>query len=1174
MTLDTCDTRSDDSVINSTEPERHPQTFTNLKIGTLNVCGLKTRINYPEFTSLIHEYDIVCVSETKLDQYDIIECPNYKFLSKPRNEAYKRKSGGIGFFVNKSLMDRAVTLESACEYIYWLKITDPNHDEIVIGAIYIPPETSRFFNNDEFFQMETDINDKCTTFKNVIITGDANGYTSNLPDYTEPDDFINEYFEIDNENTLEPTSILRDLNLPLTRASQCTKTNGTGTKLLNICKQNNLLILNGRCANDRNIGMFTFKSISVIDYTLCSTNLLEYVCDFKVIEIDPLFCDGHCMLLLELKHLSASNHPDYSSIANAQARRPPKWKEEQKDEFCHNIDPESLTEIHSLLDVAPPDIKMHLNKVTDKISNLFINSANKTFPARKTYGKQLPKRDQNYEKGKPWFGPHCKKARNAYHYARKAFQLHKCMVNKTRLNKASVHYKKTMNTYMAKHKYTVEKKLRTMSTNKPKDYWKFINSLNKNNNCKSPTMEAFFDHFKNINQVTHQDNPPDLDNEFVPNQETLDLLNSPITHTEIDKAISKSKNGKSPSQQDYILNEYIKSTKSDLTPIYSKLFNKILDTGTMPDAWLVGTIKPIYKNKGSQLDPGNYRPITILSCMGKLFTAIINTRINNFLNDNNLLCENQAGFRSDYSTCDHIFTLNFLVQKLKSEKKKLYCSFIDFSAAFDSVWRAGLWYKLSKGGIKGKVFDIIKNMYSDIKSCVANEGNVSSMFSSSCGVRQGENLSPILFSLYLNDLESYLTETSNGIPLNINTGTTMNFLKLLILLYADDTIIFSESNTELQTCLNRFDAYCKEWKLNVNYSKTKVVVFGSRKIGALAFHINENPIEIVGEYKYLGVLFKSTGSFIQCRKHLITQANKALFQLYVKINNLSLPIDLQIKLFDHTILPILTYGCEIWGYENIDMIEEFHCNFLRRITKAKKSTPRYMLYAELSRQPIDIQIKSRMIKFWVSIVQAKQSKISSQIYRYMIQQNINNKWITHIKTILNHTGFYNLWINQTTITGKSTHKFIKHRLIDQFKQEWHAKLGNSSKGTTYLSFKDNIDFETYLTILPQSLRLSMFHYRTGNHRLPIETGRWRQSFVPHESRKCTLCTTNDIGDEMHYLLICPFFERNRHKYIPVKYSTRPNMLKFNDLMNSNNEDTLINLALFMRYIMKEFRVRP
>ena len=129
-----------------------------------------------------------------------------------------------------------------------------------------------------------------------------------------------------------------------------------------------------------------------------------------------------------------------------------------------------------------------------------------------------------------------------------------------------------------------------------------------------------------------------------------------ITVEEIDKTIKGLRNNKA-SGLDIIANEYIKSTSSIFLPAYHKLFNLVLDTGILPDAWLIGVIKPIYKNKGNPDDPNNYRPITLLSCMGKLFTAILNKRLETFIESNDLLNENQCGFRRGYPTCDNIFVI-------------------------------------------------------------------------------------------------------------------------------------------------------------------------------------------------------------------------------------------------------------------------------------------------------------------------------------------------------------------------------------------------------------------------------------------------------------------------------------------------------------------------------------
>ena len=130
-----------------------------------------------------------------------------------------------------------------------------------------------------------------------------------------------------------------------------------------------------------------------------------------------------------------------------------------------------------------------------------------------------------------------------------------------------------------------------------------------------------------------------------------------------------------------------------------------------------------------------------------------------------------------------------------------------------------------------------------------------------------------------------------------------------------------------------------------------------------------------------------------------------------------------------------------------------------------------------------------------------------------------------------------------------------------------TKLNSSSKGKNYSAFKTDMCMEKYLTHLPKNYYLSLYKFRTTNHKLPIETGRWEG--VPLNERKCPLCNI-DIGDEFHFIFKCTHFNAERTMYLKPYFYRCPNMLKFKELFSTNNRKALINLAKFVDVIMKSF----
>ena len=222
-------------------------------------------------------------------------------------------------------------------------------------------------------------------------------------------------------------------------------------------------------------------------------------------------------------------------------------------------------------------------------------------------------------------------------------------------------------------------------------------------------------------------------------------------------------------------------------------------------------------------------------------------------------------------------------------------------------------------------------MYDGIKSLVEKDGKLSEIFPCNMGVRQGENLSPLLFAVFLNDLQSSFSNFGNeAFVFNLDD---QQVLRLHALLYADDTVLFANSAESLQKSLNILSRYSRLWKLKVNVNKTKIMTFSkngkwSKKHN---FTYNEETVDTVNEFKYLGIVFKNNGRFLSAIKLIKAQANKAMRYIISRAQAKNMPMDIQLKLFDTLVIPIVTYGAEVWGFEHLNMLDQLELQFLKLV---------------------------------------------------------------------------------------------------------------------------------------------------------------------------------------------------------------------------------------------------
>lgn len=245
------------------------------------------------------------------------------------------------------------------------------------------------------------------------------------------------------------------------------------------------------------------------------------------------------------------------------------------------------------------------------------------------------------------------------------------------------------------------------------------------------------------------------------------------------------------------------------------LLNFLLRTGHFPLSWKIATVILIKKPGKGKTNPDNYRPISLLTSLSKIFEKVIHTRLQNYLYSADLIPKFQFGFRSNHSTVQQLFRITEYISNSFEKHCHTGSVFIDVSKAFDKVWYEGLLYKLKLFNTPKYLFNIIKSFLSNKQFSVKINDSNSNLQPISAGVPQDSKLGPILFNIFISDISE-------------SPRTNMA-------LFADDTAIYSESRNleattyNLQNHLNILSRWCKSWKIQINASKSSAVIFSLRR---------------------------------------------------------------------------------------------------------------------------------------------------------------------------------------------------------------------------------------------------------------------------------------------------------------------------------------------------------
>ena len=887
-------------------------------------------------------------------------------------------------------------------------------------------------------------------------------------------------------------------NIPINRKNEDYKVvNNNGRKLIEMCKCQELCIVNGRIGSDKSIGQKTCDNKSTIDYVICTPDLFPDIADFTVDNFCPLISDKHNPI-----HTTINTARNRGQISNSNAENQTSdiqthhmtcnWDNSKKDEFQKSFNMSKVEELDLKLSaLSLSEINQNcIENISMELKNILLEPATTTGMYKRR--KKNPKTGKAKMK-KTWFNADCRTSKKNYMKFKKSLSKPLNDSDRAALKKASKQHKKLLRKIKRRYGKSFNHRLRNLKKYDPRELWRVLNDDCKSNRTGNISTEIALNHFRELGKNNAREREILLEN---PNQNENEDVNQPFDDDEVSNHINHLKNSKSPGI-DYILNEFIKNCPEELIPVITKFFNIILVSGIIPNEWTTGIIKALYKNKGDINDINNYRGITLLSCLGKLFTSVINSRLYNYLTNEGILGNEQAGFRPKHSTLDHIFALQVLSSYYISEKKQLFCAFVDYSKAFDFIDRTYLWQKLLNSNINGKVFNVIKSMYENAKSHISINNNLSEAFPCQVGVRQGENLSPLLFAIYLNDFESFLNERYDGLTkISSSILNELNiYFKIFCLLYADDTLVLAESATQLQNALNGLHAYCNMWSLKVNIEKTKVVIFSRGKIRKYkTFKFGENSIDVVSDYVYLGTTFNYNGKFNKAKSKQVLQARKATYSLLTKAKKLDLATDVFTELFERLVIPILLYGSEVWGYECSKQLEVMYNKVMRSFLKLHKTTPMCMVKGELDLKDISEYIENRMLNFWYNVATGEENKISSILYKWVKilydQNSFKSPWLDKIKTTLDHLGMSYLFNSASSVDKDYFKKSIKLRLSDIHNQNWSDSVSSNSVCINYRMMTEHKKLQSYLLKLPDQYMFALCKLKFANHKMPLVNGRY------------------------------------------------------------------------------------
>ena len=649
--------------------------------------------------------------------------------------------------------------------------------------------------------------------------------------------------------------------------------------------------------------------------------------------------------------------------------------------------------------------------------------------------------------------------------------------------------------------------------------------------------------------------------------EAARALNCPITLDEVSLSVRRLLSGKAPGC-DGVVSEVLKNGGAAMNKALLELCTLMFQRSDVPMDWLRGVVVPIHKDGDAQL-PANYRPITLLSIVGKVYTGVLQCRLMEWSEANGILVEEQGGFRPGRGCPEQLYALTELIHLRRLRKQRTFACFIDIRKAYDTVWHDGLKLRLLECGIHGAMYRALCSLYSACESTVRlrGEAGFTEFFPIETGVRQGCILSPLLYSIFINGLAVLLK--AQGIGAGIDAAGER---KLCVLLYADDIVLLADDADDLEELMDCVREYAHMWRFDVNHAKCGAMRFnvaGCKLPSTPPLPIGDKRIPWISVYKYLGVELRNGPGrpYKLYHRRMLAAARGAAGRIAgMGMYSGKLPVPLGVQVYQALVRPLLEYAAEVWSANTPwPAAELLQLRMAKRILQCPIRTTGVAAMGELGWLSMEARHQQLRVGFWSKILRMPANSPTRlvydetlrfhaanacesdgvpavrpcegwQVYRAPIATAVSSLWCAQLQRDLFTLGLESAWNDPATVVALAQTAWkerVKVAVRIREQSRWWAEVQRRPLLATYATLKQSgkLQQEAYLAVPHGGWndrvrlgRIALTRIRTGCNLLRIHTGRWER--LEEEHRLCQMCAA-EIETEQHFLLRCSFFQQQR-----------------------------------------------